>query len=179
MRGNSIQFPEGLYFEDTLVHWRLAIESERPVFLDEALVYYRQRQSSITYRKDWTRADAIRTCDRIKEYLQESGRWAEWRDLFLRKQLTTFANTHAYYVWANPAFTERVRQEVRARMTSEHWDIVNDGCALKRWQRDYLVSRCRASDDVTSSSILLSLLRSWFRDQGRMLLRILLETLRA
>ena len=72
IRSNGIEFPEGLCFEDIPVHWRLAIESERPVFLDEPLVWYRQRPGSITSRTDWSFADGILTYDLVRDYLQST-----------------------------------------------------------------------------------------------------------
>ncbi len=169
MRTNSIEFPERLCFEDTPVHWRLVIESQRPVFLDEPLVWYRQRKSSITYRTDWSRADGIRVNDLIRDYLQNTGRWAQWKDYFLVQELANLARTHAYYAIANPALTFRVCEEARARMTAEHWNVILSGKGLLRWERDYLIACGRSSKACTNPTLFLPLLRHRLRDSLRCL----------
>ncbi|MGD0262273.1 MAG: glycosyltransferase family 2 protein [Verrucomicrobiota bacterium] len=167
MRTNGIEFPEGLCFEDIPVHWRLALESVRPAFLDEALVWYRQRRGSITYRTDWSRADSILIYDRIKNYLHDTGHWEEWKDVFLAQELANFACTHAYYTLANPALTRRVREETIARMTADHWSVVLQGKSLSRGARDYILSRCRPEGMYASPALLLPMLRHGLRDSLR------------
>jgi len=167
MRSNGIDFPEGLCFEDIPVHWRLVLESNRPVLLDEPLVWYRQRTGSITYRTDWSRADSILIYDRIKNYLHDTGHWEEWKNVFLSQEMTNFARMHAYYTLANPALTRRVREETIARMTADHWSIVLQGKSLSRGARDYILSRCRPEDMYASPALLLPMLRHGLRDSLR------------
>lgn len=167
MRAGQIEFPEGLCFEDTSVHWRLVLESKRPVFLDEPLVWYRQRKGSITYRSDWSRADGIKTWELIGDYLRATGRWEDWKLIFLIRQLANLAQLHAYFAVANPVLTQRVREETRARMTPEHWEAVLDGKGLLRWQRDYLVSCGPPTGASSSNAPLLPVLRHHLRDSLR------------
>jgi glycosyltransferase involved in cell wall biosynthesis len=169
MRNNGIEFPEGLCFEDIPVHWRLVIESRRPVFLDEPLVWYRQRTGSITYRSDWAFADGIKTCDLVNQYLHSSGIWEHWKEIFLVKQLEIFASTHSHYALANPSLTQRVSEAVRARMTAEHWSVLLRGAGLSRSQRDYLIACGHSSRVRTGPKLLLPILRHRVRDPLRRL----------
>lgn len=173
MRSRGIEFPEGLCFEDVPVHWRLALESARPVLLDEALVWYRQRAGSITYRTDWTRADGIKVYDLVREQLRRSGHWQAQRDIFLAAELANFANTHAYYALANPALVGRVREEARRRMTPDHWAAALAGAGLLGWQRDYVLAHCRPDSTAWSWSLLLPSTRQWLRDPLRRIRRLL------
>lgn len=165
----GIEFPEGLCFEDVPVHWRLALESAAPVFLDEALVWYRQRAGSITYRTDWTRADGIKVYDLVRDQLRASGQWEAHADLFLQAELANFANTHAYYVFANPALVGCVREEALRRMTANHWAAALAGDGLLGWQRDYILSRCRPDGVDWHPRLLLPALRRYLRDSLRRL----------
>lgn len=167
LRSGHIIFPEGLCFEDIPVHWRLALESARPAFLDEALVWYRQRDGSITYRKDWTRADGLRVYDLVAEQLRRSGHWAERREIFLEAEMANFASTHAYYALANPGFSARVRAEARRRMTAEHWALALAGGQLAGWQRDYILARCRPAGTRFTMSLVAPVVRQAFRDPLR------------
>jgi glycosyltransferase involved in cell wall biosynthesis len=159
MRGNGIEFPEGLCFEDTPVHWRLVLESKLPIFLDEPLVYYRQREGSITSRSDWSFADNIRIHDLLGNYLRATSRWNDWKEIFLAQQLSSLAYTYAYYAARNPALTQRVNQELRARMTAEHWEFLLHGECLSQSQRDYLIACGRPAGVRTSPALLLPILR--------------------
>jgi glycosyltransferase EpsH len=143
LRSKHIEFPLGYCFEDVPVHWRLVLDSSMPAFIDEALVWYRQRAGSITYRTDWTRADGLRTYDLVKDWLHQSCRWDEYSQEFVIKELANFANTHAYYAIANPDLLSRVLAGVRERMSLQHWQAVIDGHGLLCWQRSYLLAFCR------------------------------------
>jgi len=163
MRTNRIEFPEGLCFEDIPVHWRLVIESKRPVLLDEPLVWYRQRTGSITYRTDWSFADGILTHDLTRDYLWNTGRWDQWKDIFLVQQLAIFAQIHAYYTLANPLLAARVNEELRTRMTPEHWNVLQQEKGLQRWKRDYLIACGRPAGVRASPKLLLPILRHRLR----------------
>lgn len=169
LRAKGIEFPEGLCFEDVPVHWRLALESAAPAFLDEALVWYRQRAGSITYRSDWTRADGIKVYDLVRDRLRASGQWEAQADLFLQAELANFANTHAYYTLANPALVCRVREEAVRRLTADHWAAALAGDGLLGWQRDYILSRCRPPAVAFGPSLFLPALRQALRGPLRRL----------
>lgn len=177
MRQRGILFPEGLCFEDIPVHWRLAIESERPVFLDEPLVFYRQRSGSITYRTDWARADALQTWDMVENYLRSTGRWTDWKHIFIAGQLRSLAGMHSNYSLRNPALTGRVREEARARLSREHWEFVLHGNGLRRWERDYLIACSRTKQSSRDLSLLLPVLRHRLRDPLRRLWHTLVRSL--
>lgn len=169
LRSKRIEFPEGLCFEDVPVHWQLVIDSQNPIFLDEALVFYRQRAGSITYRSDWTRADGIKVYDLVTSRLREEGRWEAYGPLLMVAQMANFANTHAYYSVANPAFLGRVRDEARRRMTAAHWNLAMQGDGLLGWQRDYLLAHCRPREFPMSIRVIFSALRCTLRDHLRRL----------
>lgn len=172
MRAEGIEFPEGLCFEDVPVHWRLALDSSKPVFLDEALVWYRQRPGSITYRKDWSRADGLKIYDLVRAYLHASGKWACWREVFLQAELANFANTHAYYAIANRSLVSRVRNEALSRMTVDHWQVALKGEGLLPWQRDYVLSQCQLPGVKLGPTGLMPAIRQSLRDPLRRLLRV-------
>jgi glycosyltransferase involved in cell wall biosynthesis len=169
LRTKHIEFPMGLCFEDVPVHWRLVLESSRPIFLDEALVWYRQRSGSITYRKDWTRADGIKIYDLVRDQLHQSGHWHAQHETFLAAEMANFANTHAYYALANPALVERVRTEARCRMTTLHWSLALAGEQLKGWQRDYVLARCRPKGVNFGPALVIPVVRQAIRDPLRRL----------
>lgn len=173
LKANRIEFPEGLCFEDVPVHWRLTLDSRKPVFLDEALVWYRQRSGSITYRKDWSRADGLKIYDLVRAYLHASGNWASWREVFLQAELANFANTHAYYAIANRSLVCRVRNEALSRMTIEHWQVALRGEGLLPWQRDYVLSQCQVPGGKLGLKGFVPVIRQFLRDPMRRMLRIL------
>lgn len=160
----GIKFPEGMCFEDIPVHWRLATESKMPVFLDEPLVCYRQRAGSITYRTDWSRSDSISAYDLVQRQLRQSGLWPQYGVIFMQKEMANFADTHAYYVVANPALLVRVREEASRRMTDQHWLLALEGHGLSTSQRDYILGSCRPRDSAWSWRAVLPVIRMYLRD---------------
>lgn len=143
MQSAGIAFPEGMCFEDIPVHWRLVLESRTPVYLDERLVWYRQRQGSITFRTDWSRADSLRAYDLVNRQLVQSGMWRENQGTFMLEEMANFADTHTYYAVVNPDFVGRVRDEATVRMTLLHWSLALDSGQLAPRARDYILARCR------------------------------------
>ena len=176
LREHGIEYPVGLCLQDVPVHWRLVLESERPVFLSEPLVWYRQRASSISYRSNWTRADGFIVYDLVREYLHRTQRWERWRPLFLQRELSIFADIHFNFVNTNPALVPRAQVEVVKRMTAEHWSAVLAGENIGRIQRDYILAECRP--DVCPRIFIQIIpfvrhnLRNLFRRPWRILRRI-------
>lgn len=135
-----IRFPVGLCFEDVPVHWRLAIESSKPALLDEAHVGYRQRSGSITYRKDWTRADGLKIYDLIATQLRESGNWDVYAEVFRVAEMRNFAATYAYFELANRELLPCVISEALRRMSDKHVDLAKSRLGISGWQRSLALS---------------------------------------
>lgn len=167
LHSRGIAFPEGLCFEDVPVHWRLVLESSQPAFLDEPLIWYRQRAGSITYRTDWSRADGLKIYDLVREQLHASGQWNTYCGIFLQAEMANFANTHAYYLIANKSLVKRVSEEARRRMSRKHWEAALLGEGLLGWQRDYILGRCRPDGLWASPTTLFSAIRFSLRDIAR------------
>jgi glycosyltransferase involved in cell wall biosynthesis len=148
LRSKEILFPVGLCFEDVPVHWRLALESAKPVFLPEPHVWYRQRKGSITGLGDWRRADAIRAYDLVRAHLHASGHWDSHADIFLRAEMANWASTHGYFALVNPPLASRVTSEAAARITPEHVALALSGGEIRGWQRDYLLAYCAPAASV-------------------------------
>jgi hypothetical protein len=125
------------------VHWRLVLESESPVFLDEPLVWYRQRASSISYRSDWTRADGLIVYDIVRDYLRRTQQWERWHTRFIQRELSIFADIHFNFANTNPILVPRAQAEVMKRMTVEHWSITLKDRTIPQNKRDYLLACCR------------------------------------
>jgi glycosyltransferase involved in cell wall biosynthesis len=174
LRTKDIQFPVGLCFEDVPVHWRLALESARPVFLDEALVWYRQRAGSITYRTDWSRADGIIIHDQLGEWLQRSGEWTEYGDFFLLEQMRNFATTYAFFSILNPRHVPRLTHEAKQRITPRQWQLALSSPELFGWMRDYILTRCRPIHIAWS----WYLVRPFFQHSARHFLRLVFHAVR-
>lgn len=144
----NMRFPVGLCFEDVPVHWRLALESARPALLDEAHVGYRQRSGSITYRKDWTRADSLKIYDLVATQLRETGNWEAYADLFHVAEMENFAATHAYFELVNPELLPRVIVEASRRMTDRHRHLARLGTGIAGWRRSLALSLFSRHADV-------------------------------
>lgn len=164
LRRRGIEYPLGLCLQDVPVHWRLVLESESPVFLDEPLVWYRQRASSISYRSNWTRADGFIVYDLVREYLQRTQQWERWRTTFLQRELNIFADIHFNFVNTNPGLVARAQAEVMKRIAEDHWAVAVAGVNIGQVQRDYILAECRPNACAPSIAQLVPVLRHVLRN---------------
>jgi len=84
---NKLYFPEGLFFEDALVHWQAVTLAEKIAVVPERLYYYRRNYSSITKTRGEHTLHVIPIYEKIREYLLESGCYAAYRNKFLSRKL--------------------------------------------------------------------------------------------
>lgn len=169
LKGKKILFPMGLCFEDVPVHWRLVLESDKPAWLNEPLLWYRQRAGSITYRTDWTYADSILVHDLVREQLERSGHAGRHGDTHRSAEMANLANVHTHYVNMNPFLAPRVREEARKRVGLAHWNLALNGQALTRSQRDFVLAYCRPSAAPASCTQWIPSLRQRTVDALRLL----------
>ena len=144
----NIRFPLGLCFEDVPVHWRLVIESVRPALLNESHVGYRQRSGSITYRKDWTRADGLKVYDIVWAQLRSTPLLETYADALCLAEMRNFAATYAYFQLANPALLDRVKAESSRRMTDRHLAVLMSSCPCFAWQTTLVLALACRPDQV-------------------------------
>ena len=137
VRALGLQFPDGLTYEDQPFHWALLTRTDRVALLPERLCFYRQRQGSIGYRTDLSRADYILVGDLVREFLVQSGLYRDYRDLFIRHRLQTFRVVHDTI---ERRHRPTVRQMVGDRMDDDHWEAVRADRALARTARDFLLA---------------------------------------
>lgn len=160
LRSRKIEFPLGLCMQDIPVHWRLTIESARPIFLNEALVWYRQRPASISYRTDWTRADGFIVYDIVRNYIQlEPGAWNRYHEEFITRELEMFTDIYIKFAVSNRPLVRRAHEEITNRMTEMHWLHAMNSGALAGWRRDYIVSQCRPPQIAHSFRQLMPMIR--------------------
>lgn len=163
----GINFPPGLLMQDVPVHWRLVLESAAPVALDEKLVLYRQRQSSVSYRPNWRRADGFIVYDMVRDYLRQTGANLSQQRVFHLKELEIFADISSAFGAGNPELLPRARAEIMRRMTIVHWRLLLDERSLPDPKRDLLLSMYRPAGAEKSLRQLLP----WARHRLRCLLR--------
>lgn len=117
----DLKFPPGLTYEDLPVHWKLMTLATKIAILPERLCYYRQRNSSITYRSDWSLTDRILILDSVRDFLVSRHLYGIYQDLFLQSQLDV-------YCWLHEHIAESHKQKAMAliedRLGSEHWDYI-------------------------------------------------------
>jgi glycosyltransferase involved in cell wall biosynthesis len=109
---NNIKFPEGICFEDNVVHWKALLRNPKITVVSQNFYWYRMRSDSImTNYHDKTFFDIFSCYDHIKEILlQEVIYEGEWKDLFIIRKLTDIH--HRYCIIAKQhkcAMLEKIR----------------------------------------------------------------------
>lgn len=143
LRHAHISYPPGLLMQDVPVHWRLVLESRDPLLIAEPLVLYRQRQSSVSYRSDWSRADGLKVYDMVRDYLLENNLMEKWAQVFCAREMTYFYDFYITLRIGNPSLVGRALGEIVSRMTPTHWDVALQSRHISARCRDFILSCCR------------------------------------
>lgn len=167
----QIFFPPGLLMQDVPVHWRLVLESRSPLQLFEQLMFYRQRESSVSYRSDWSRADGLKVYDMVSDYLVQSHQMEKWAQVFCSRQMTYFYELYITYHSRNRSLLGKALAEIRSRVTPFHWNVALGSTFISSQCRDFILSSCRpVGCDLIASQLvpsarhhLRNLLRSFAR----------------
>ncbi|CAI1784102.1 glycosyltransferase family 2 protein [Serratia proteamaculans] len=98
--GNSLTFPEGLYFEDALFHAKCILKSKKIAFINKTLLMYRvNRSGQITNSFGKKREDILHVLDQvINEYNKKEvadNVWANLTGLLLR--MTVWCSENCAY----------------------------------------------------------------------------------
>lgn len=136
-RSLGVCFPKGLTRQDIPVHWQLVTSLEKIALLPERLYYYRQQPSATTHKTDWRLADLVTVMDLVKDYLDGSGLYETYRDIFLQKQLELMSG---FEDKIDPLLKPKAMELIRTRLGNEQWDYILNGKPL-RWQaRDFYMT---------------------------------------
>jgi len=85
--GNKLYFPEGLCFEDNLVHWQAVTLADKISVVPERLYHYRFRSGSIMLSSGKHNLHIVLIYNKIYDYLVQSGYYAVYRDNFISMKL--------------------------------------------------------------------------------------------
>lgn len=136
-RSLGIIFPEKLTRQDIPVHWKLVTQVDKIAILPERLYYYRQQPSATTHSTGWKLADLATVMDLVKEFLDESGLYETYKDIFLGNQLELLCG---FQDKVDRALKPKALQWVQARLGDEQWQYIL-GIKPLRWQtRDFYMA---------------------------------------
>ncbi|MDR2409535.1 MAG: glycosyltransferase [Bacteroidales bacterium] len=113
LRDNNIKFPEGICFEDNVVHWNALLQNPKLAVVPEQFYWYRVRSDSITMNyQDKKFFDIIFCYKKIKEILLQEGKYeGEWKKLYLKRKLNeTFGKYYCISHHHKPEMLELIKQ---------------------------------------------------------------------
>jgi glycosyltransferase involved in cell wall biosynthesis len=90
----GVRFPEGMIYEDIPVHWKLIVLAERIRHLASRLYALRAHPGSTTAKAGARRLDGVRAFRIVEEFLRTSGKWLEYRDVFMECELRYLAQVY-------------------------------------------------------------------------------------
>jgi glycosyltransferase involved in cell wall biosynthesis len=110
---NQLYFPEGLCYEDTLVHWQAVTRADRISAVPERFYHYRDRPDSITRTDGKHTIDIITVFGKIREYLLESGYYTTYGETFMQVKLWIFLwQCQELSATSKQRFVEMVRESL-------------------------------------------------------------------
>jgi len=159
IRTNKITFPEGIIYEDILVHWQFVILANKISILPERLYHYRVQPSATTQRTDWAISNRIIVFDFVREFLVSRHFYENYRDLFLKTQMESFCRVYDYI---DVVHKEKLMTLIEDRLSSEHWDYVSSNKPLP-WRVRAFYQAMRGFALAKIRLVLWSLARDCYR----------------
>ena len=87
---HNLVFPEGLIFEDNVVSWQSFTQAEQVFVLPKPLYHYRNNSNGTTQSYTKKYLDIVPIHNLILAYLQESGFYTTYKDVFVPHKLETW-----------------------------------------------------------------------------------------
>jgi glycosyltransferase involved in cell wall biosynthesis len=89
---NKLFFPDGLCFEDNLVHWQGVILANKISVIPEPLYYYRQRDGSIMSKYDFKFWDLIEIYSMIFDFIKNHNVHKSYKKIILKSKIYCLFN---------------------------------------------------------------------------------------
>ncbi len=159
IQANQISFPEGLIYEDVLVHWQLIILANKISILPEKLYYYRVQPLATTQRTDWGLSSLIVIMDYVQKFLLAHQVYDDYRDVFIKYQMESFCTV---YDNINLQNKEKVMTLIEARLNNDHWEYFKSQKPLT-WRARSLFSYISGDTIAKIQRKLFFFLRSCYR----------------
>jgi glycosyltransferase involved in cell wall biosynthesis len=160
----NLKFPIGLSYEDMPVHWQLVTRAKKIALLPERLCFYRQHNSSLSYRRDWYIADRVMTYDIVRNFLISQNLYETYQDIFLESELDVFC-------WLcetiNVPDRDRMMALIKGRLKEEHWAYINSSKPLSWRTRDFF-REMRGSYSAKARRALWFFARDCYRSMKRL-----------
>ena len=77
---NKLEFPVGLYYEDVEFFYKLLPYIKKFNFVEEPLIYYVQRESSIVNKQDHRTKQIFKVLDNVINYYKEKNIYEEYKE---------------------------------------------------------------------------------------------------
>jgi glycosyltransferase involved in cell wall biosynthesis len=133
---NDILFPEGICFEDNVVHWKAVIQNPKLAVLKEHLYWYRVRDNSITANMtEKLFKDLLYVYEYIKEILFAEKKYCgEWKEIFLETKLRSMVSR---YHDVPKAEQPTMLVEIRASIGEDERNYLNGSHNLPWYVTDF------------------------------------------
>ncbi len=168
LKQTGIKFYEGKTMWDILFHWQITLACESPFYLDEKLVWYRQRPSASSYRVDWYRAEGFNVMDQLRATLLAENKMAEYQDCFYQEELNLYCDIRGAF-FLNQVLEKRADEEIQKRITEAHWTLILNGVGLSQKKCDFLLTCCRPNSVRWSPRLILPAVRHYTYRWARVL----------
>ena len=111
---NNLVFPEGLIYEDNMVHWKAVTQARHIEVFPKPFYHYRNNPNSTTqaYHRH---SEIVLVFHLILAYLHESGLYQDYKDIFILQKLQLW---HYYYSSA-PEGRLKFLQWIRQSLTKD------------------------------------------------------------
>lgn len=161
LRSAGILFYEGKTMWDILFHWRVCLHAKLAIYVDENLIFYRQRTSASSYQKSWYRAEGFAVMDSLRNFLNLSRNMEKLREIFYQRELNLYCDIRGAF-FLNSVLEKKADDEIRQRISPSHWDLLINNFLKDKKKSDYLLTCCRPADIRWDMRLILPAVRYYF-----------------
>ena len=136
IENNKIQFPKGLRYEDVEFTYKLIPYCENISFINENLVHYVQRKSSVSYSYNEETRDIFTILDNVIKYYKENNLYDEY------KVELEYIYTRYLLCSSLMRITKIKNKKIKQQLIFETWKNLNE--KFPYWKKNEILNKTKS-----------------------------------
>lgn len=128
---NKLEFPVGMYYEDVEFFYKLLPHINKFAFVEEPLIYYIQRETSIVNKQDGRTSHIFTVLDNVIKYYKQNGLYEEY------KTEIEYTYTRLLLCSSLKRILKIQDKDTKERLLNETWQNINK--KFPEWKKNKIL----------------------------------------
>lgn len=137
---NNLEFPEGLYYEDVEFFYKLLPYIQKFSFVEEPLIYYIQRETSIVNKQDGRTSHIFIVLDNVIKYYKDKGLYELYKDEI------EYTYTRLLLCSSLKRILQISDKAVKEKMLTETWEKLNTN--FPKWKNNKILKQNKTVNGI-------------------------------